>query len=78
MHFHSTLISFISRRFGKAQTSGRKIWYFVLYFICSSLSCSTMLVLGLKSVHKLSLAKLQLKAHSFERVVIEDFGEEEN
>lgn len=37
-----------------------------------------MLVLGLKSVHKLSLAELQLKAHSFERVVIEDFGEEEN
>lgn len=77
IHFHSTVVSFTSRHLGKAQTSGR-IWYFVLYFICNSLSCSTTLVLGLKSICKLSLVKLQLKVHSLERAVIEDFREEEN
>lgn len=77
IHLHSTVISFTSRHLGKAQTSGR-ICYFVPYLVCSSLSCSTALVLGLKSVCKLSLVKLQLEVHSFEHAVIEDFREEEN
>lgn len=64
IHLHSTVISFTSRHFGKAPASGR-IWYFVPYFICSSLCCST-LVLGLKSVCKLSLVKLQLEVHHSE------------
>lgn len=45
IHLHSTVISFTSRYFGKAQTSGR-IWYFVPYLICNRLSCSTTLVLS--------------------------------